>query len=369
MLTKPGLKYAKLRLTLTLVMRKDELRLLRDYIIGWILALGMWTIVRNVGVTVNAPAEPEPHENLRMLFIFGPLAGLLFGLVQVKFERYLLRRIPLWKLIIYGLITNTAIMSLLFTMAFFFFQNVVGFKEPTTFGQFITNPNAVLTFLYSLLVNFVMASVREINLLLGPGNLWRFVKGDFYSPRVEKRVFMFIDLKGSTSIAEKLGHIKYSRFIQDCFYDLNVVRHSGAEVYQYVGDEVILSWKVHERLQYMRCLQAFWDYEDELEKRESYYLDKYGIAPRFKAGINLGEVTTAEVGEIKREIAYHGDTMNIAARIQDRCNEYDQTLLASEFFSERLKESKAYDLELMGEELLRGKNEALKIYAVKRSAS
>ena len=354
--------------TLNQAMRKDELRLLRDYIIGWIVALGMWMIVRNVGVTVNAPADPGPHENLRMLFVFGPLAGLLFGIVQVKFERYLFRRIPLWKLIIYGLLTNTAIMSILFVIAYLFLKNVVGFNEPTTFQDFITNPNAFLTFLYSLLVNFVMASVREVNLLLGPGNLWKLIKGDFYSPRVEKRVFMFIDLKGSTTIAEELGHIQYSRFIQDCFYDLNVVRHSDAEVYQYVGDEVILSWKVSHRLDYLRCIQAFWDYEDELARREPYYLDKYGIAPKFKAGINLGEVTTAEVGEIKREIAYHGDTMNIAARIQDRCNDYGKTLLVSQFFSDQLSESERINLEFMGEELLRGKNQALKIFAVKRQA-
>jgi len=107
-------------------------------------------------------------------------------------------------------------------------------------------------------------------------------------------------------------------------------------------------------------------YEDELEKRKDYYLDKYGVAPKFKAGINLGEVTTAEVGEIKREIAYHGDTMNIDARIQDRCNDYGENLLASQFFSEQLDQSAAYQLELKGEEVLRGKNQALKIYAIKR---
>ncbi len=213
-----------------------------------------------------------------------------------------------------------------------------------------------------------MASIREINLLLGKGNLWRFIRGDFYSPRVENRVFMFIDLKGSTTIAEQLGHIRYSRFLQDCFYDLNVIRHSGAEVYQYVGDEVVLSWRVKKNMDYVKCLKAFWAYEDELEKREQYYLDKYGLAPKFKAGLNLGEVTTAEVGEIKREIAYHGDTMNIAARIQDKCNDYDRTLLVSELFYTNVKANGIFDFELMGEELLRGKNETIKIYAVNRTA-
>ena len=348
-------------------MWRQERRLLRDYVLGWMIALGLWMIVRNYGVTVDAPADPQPHHNLRMLLVFGPLAGLLFGIVQIKFERYLWRRIPLWKLLFYGLLTNTLIMGVLFVMAYFFFKNVVGFNQPVTFGEFVANPNAILTFAYSLFVNFVMVSIREVNMLLGPGNLWRLIRGDFYSPRVENRIFMFLDLKGSTTIAEELGHIKYSRFIQDCFYDLNVVRHFDAEVYQYVGDEAILSWRVKpKKMDYLQCVKAFWAYEDKLTERKDYYEQTYGMSPTFKAGINLGEVTTAEVGEIKREIAYHGDTINIAARIQGRCNDYGQSLLVSEYFGSQLTSNGIYDLNLMGEEVLRGKNDALKIYAVNR---
>lgn len=349
-------------------MHRQDLKLLRDYIIGWIVALGLWMIVRNYGVTADVPASPEPHHNLRMLFVFGPLAGLLFGITQIKFERYLFRRVPLWKLAGLWLLINTIVMALLFVMAYQFYSNVIGFNQDISFGTFVSNPNAIITFCYSLFVNFVMASVREVNLLLGKGNLWRFIRGDFYSPRVENRVFMFVDLKGSTTIAETLGHIKYSRFLQDCFYDLNVIRHSGAEVYQYVGDEVVLSWQVKKNMDYNKCLKAFWLFEDELEKRQQFYMDKYGMAPKFKAGINLGEVTTAEVGEIKREIAYHGDTMNIAARIQDKCNDYGQTLLISEFFHSKIVENAICQLELMAEEMLRGKHESVKVYAVNRMA-
>jgi adenylate cyclase len=350
-------------------MYRQDLRLLRDYIIGWVIAMAMWMVVRNYGVTLNAPADPEPHESLRMLLVFGPLAGLLFGISQIKTERYLFRRVPLWKLSLIGLLINSTIIGIIFSLAFQFFKNVVGFNQPVTFWQFITNPNAIMTGLYAILVNFVMASIREINLLLGKGNLWRFIKGDFYSPRVENRVFMFLDLKGSTSIAEKLGHIKYSRFLQDCFYDLSIIGRSDAEVYQYVGDEAVLTWPVKRKMDYTKCLRAFWDYEDELKKRETYYLDKYGVVPTFKAGVNLGEVTTAEVGEIKREIAYHGDTMNIAARIQDKCNDFERSLLISEYFKEKLEPAAVFSLELMGEELLRGKNEPIRIYAVNRLAS
>ena len=54
---------------------------------------------------------------------------------------------------------------------------------------------------------------------------------------------MFLDLKSSTTHAEQLGHIKYSQLIQDCFYELTeVVTRREAQIYQYVGDEIVLTW-------------------------------------------------------------------------------------------------------------------------------
>ncbi|WP_219011061.1 hypothetical protein [Aquimarina litoralis] len=47
---------------------------------------------------------------------------------------------------------------------------------------------------------------------------------------------MFLDLNSSTSIAEKIGHMKYSQLIQDCFDQLDMTEDFGAEIYQYVGD-------------------------------------------------------------------------------------------------------------------------------------
>jgi len=346
---------------------KEGLIVIRDYVIGWLLALTFWVIVRNVGVTFEGPIErPTLLHNIRIVVVFGILAGVLFGIAQLKLERYLYRRVPLWRLGLYGLIIDVAIMTLMFSMAYRFFEVVVGFKEDVSFIQFIQNPSAILLFFYSILVSFVLASIRQLNLLLGRGNLWRFIKGDFYQPRVENRVFMFVDLKDSTGIAERLGHISYSSFIQDCFYDLSVVQKFGAQVYQYVGDEVVLSWPITSKMDYRLCVNAFWAFEDQLVARSEFYQQKYGIVPKFKAGLHFGEVTTAEVGEIKREIAYHGDTMNIAARIQEKCNQFDRTLLISEYFHKEISHHAIFDLELMGNELLKGKNQVINIYAVNR---
>ncbi|MFT6871155.1 MAG: adenylate cyclase [Roseivirga sp.] len=350
-----------------LVKNQEALHLIRDYIFGWVIALAFWVIVRNVGVQVDAPAQPTVLHNIRIIFVFGTLAGILFGIAQYKLEKYLYRRVPLWELSLYGLMTDTAIMTVMLALAYRFLRDIVGFDREVSFIQFIQNPSAILTFLYAILVSFVLSAIRQLNLLLGRGNLLRFIKGDFYEPRVENRAFMFVDLKDSTGIAEKLGHIKYSSFIQDCFYDLRVVQAFDAEVYQYVGDEVVLSWRVKKNMDYTKCLKAFWVFEDQLKDRADFYLNKYGVKPSFKAGLHFGEVTTAEVGEIKREIAYHGDTMNIAARIQEKCNEFKKTLLISEFIHSELQTNGSCNFELMGEELLRGKQEGVRIYAVNRS--
>lgn len=350
------------------IKHKEQFIVIRDYVIGWWIALTLWMVVRNFGVTPdNFPIEPSTNHYIRLVIAFGAISGVLFGITQLKMEKYLYRRVPLWRLALYGLITDVIIMTVIFSLAYKFFRDVVGFKEETTFLQFIIDPSAILTFFYFGFVSFVLAFIRQLNLLLGKGNLLRFMKGDFYKPRVENRIFMFIDLRDSTGIAEHLEHLNYSRFLQDCFYDLHVVQSHGAEVYQYVGDEVVLNWRIKNKMDYNKCLRAFWAFEDQLLKRASYYEKEYGIVPVFKAGLHFGEVTTAEVGEIKKEIAYHGDTMNIAARIQEKCNDFDRTFLISEFFHSELQSNGVFDLELMGEEQLKGKRQKISIYAVNRN--
>ena len=44
-----------------------------------------------------------------------------------------------------------------------------------------------------------------MNRLLGQHVLLNFVTGRYHQPRVEERVFLFIDMEGSTGFAERLG--------------------------------------------------------------------------------------------------------------------------------------------------------------------
>jgi adenylate cyclase len=207
--------------------------------------------------------------------------------------------------------------------------------------------------------------ILQISEKLGQGVLVNYLLGKYHRPREEVRIFMFLDLKSSTNLAEKLGHIRYSLLIQDCFYDLTeVVSKREAQIYQYVGDEIVLTWKLNKGLKNRNCLNTYFDYDQVLKRKKKYYLDKYGVVPEFKAGLDSGLITVAEVGEIKKELAYHGDVLNSASRIQAKCNQYQSNLLLSERLRNQFNGYTDEGFDLIGNIHLKGRNEAMNVYRI-----
>ncbi|MBL7127555.1 MAG: adenylate/guanylate cyclase domain-containing protein [Ignavibacteria bacterium] len=219
--------------------------------------------------------------------------------------------------------------------------------------------------IYTAIMILVISFIKQMSNKFGPGVLLPMLLGKFRKPSVEERIFLFMDLKDSTTYAEKLGHIKFSEMIQDCFMDVNrVIPSFNAEIYQYVGDEVVLSWRIKEGLINMNCIKYFFAFQEKLKRRKDYYESRYGFVPQFKAGVNLGNVTVAEVGDIKREIAYHGDTINTAARIQGVCNTYGKSFIISEMLKDQIQWDDLFTTEFIDSIKLKGKEKEVKIYSV-----
>jgi adenylate cyclase len=178
----------------------------------------------------------------------------------------------------------------------------------------------------------------------------------------EDRIFMFLDMKSSTTHAEKLGASQYSFLVQDCFLDMTrAARLSGAEIYQYVGDEAIFTWKTS-ALNLKNSIRHFFLFRENLRQRSSYYRQQYEIVPEFKAGIHHGMVIRTHVGLTRKSIAFHGDTINTASRIQGMCNELKKDLLVSAAVKDGLSESFAFNCE--GTYLLKGKDCRVNIFSV-----
>ena len=92
----------------------------------------------------------------------------------------------------------------------------------------------------------------------GRGLTKNYILGKLHSPLPDKRIFMFMDLTSSTRYAEILGHEKYSSLIRDIYLELDeyVIAFKGS-LYQYVGDEVVISWSVKDGLENNNCIKLF----------------------------------------------------------------------------------------------------------------
>ncbi|MFC1783712.1 adenylate/guanylate cyclase domain-containing protein [Planctomycetota bacterium] len=236
------------------------------------------------------------------------------------------------------------------------------------FGGYLLSARLALVMVYWGLMVSAALFILQVSDKFGQGILINFLRGKYHQPKEEKRVFMFLDLKSSTTYAEMLGHIRYSRLIQDCFFDLTeiVLKHE-AVIYAYVGDEVILTWPVDKGIKDNNCVKVFFDYDRTIRKRGAYYQKQYDMIPEFKAGVNAGRVTVAEVGELKKELAYHGDVLNTAARIQGLCNEYGRSLLISENLISQLNLNGDFTRELLGAIPLKGKQKPVNIFSIEKN--
>ncbi len=198
----------------------------------------------------------------------------------------------------------------------------------------------------------------------GPGGFRKFLLGRYFHPASEERIFMFLDLKGSTTIAEKLGEGPYFQFIKQVFEDVTpVLLDTRAEVYQYVGDEIVMSWKVKDGVREQNCIRCFRDIKALLKKREAAYLETFGVTPEFKAGLHVGKAIVGEIGVIKRDIAYSGDVLNTTARIQSMCNELGASLLFSQELLDHL-DKRILAPKPIGMVELRGKAEGIFLYSL-----
>ena len=337
-------------------------------VIAWILAAILFGFIRAWG-NESLPSFERiipfvPAKFIIQLLILGLATGIPFALLDNLLDNNWFGNLKYWHIIIAKSLMQVmlAIFSswvlAIFTSYFFSSANMETI-------DFVMSPNTLLWIVYSGIVSIIIYFFQVIKTKVGGRVLFNLLMGKYHKPRVESRIFMFLDMKDSTTHAENLGHVRFSTLIQDCFKDLtNAIVAHKVEIYQYVGDEAVLTWQLAEGFENANCLQVFYTFYSTLKKRTQYYENTYGFLPFFKAGVHLGEVTVSEVGIIKKEIAYHSDVLNTAARIQGKCNEFNAELLVSEDLKKNLEQPTYFSFQLIGGISLKGKINLVNIFKV-----
>jgi adenylate cyclase len=303
------------------------------------------------------------------MILQGTLFGLMFGLINIFTDRSIIRRKPFGAIILIKTLLYTIAMLLSQFVVFVVYKvfNIVHVEVMEDMRNSVSIKFVFSLVVYFVVLFFLLNFILQVSRKFGFKELWFIIIGKYHKPAQEKRIFLFLDMKDSTGAAERLGHIAYSQLIQSCIHDLTdlIVRYK-AEVYQYVGDEVVLSWPLQTGVKENNFINLFYAYEQRLKDKHEYYRKKFNCLPFFKAGADEGTITVVEVGEIKREIAYHGEVLHTAARLEKLCNSVKHKLLITQNLRESLLSEGSFSFPLIGEFMLRGKESNDMVYGVKR---
>lgn len=348
-------------------------------IVFWIVSNNLLVLILYchalfVSDVFNVPAQDKIAPIIIVSTIISIMYGVVLGISDYYLDRHYFRKMVLGKMILVKVFISLATSAFIFgILSFVLIGNYVPYLIPVQ-GISINRHSweyiIWLFVIYYLLMTLLIGFINQVNKKYGPGVLVPLVLGKYRNPVEEMRVFMFMDLKSSTTIAEILGHLKYSAFIRDSFYDINqVLSPYNAEIYQYVGDEIVVSWRVNSDIVYERCASFFFACKQQFLKRSDYYREKYGFFPEFKAGLHMGIVTAVEIGDIKRDIAYHGDTINTTARIQSVCNQFDKEFLVSMYLLEKTGINAYFNTQPLGLIQLKGKMNQIGIASIEGKIS
>ena len=344
------------------VNQKAKLKITRQFVIAGLL-LGIAYIFFEWGIA-------ELYH-----YILGAIVGSVLGLLIAILELFLFSRGAkkikfIWLLILRGLLFFIVITTVIFngTVITQMVRNDTGYVDTINaeyIQDYLANNRFLIAVVYTLIFAFAVNFVRMLSRKMGQGMLVSYILGTYYTPVHQARIFMFVKLVDSKKIVHELGPPKLHSFLNDLFYSLTVpvVRHSGI-IYEYIEDLMVISWAMDKGLKNANCIRLFFDLQNAINLNKEKYLEKYGFVPHVRAGLHTGSVVRAEIGEVKTQIVFHGDTMNTTARILDKCKELKMGLLASDQLIRMIGLPRIYSKKSVGEIELRGKNEDIKLFEI-----
>ncbi len=313
----------------------------------------------SVGGLVSAVAGPfldRGHSVINMVSA-AFIAGFTIVALMLCYERFIkntfLKKLPFLSILAISTVVDIAIIYCAMIIIF----SEMGFQEDTTNTlEMIHRQDFIFgIILFSILI-VIIQFISLLNRLIGQGVLFRILTGKYHRPVEREYFLMFLDMKSSTAIAEKIGHLRFLSLLNDFFYDLSIgVERTGGVIYKYVGDEAIVVWPKKKGVHRANCLRCFFILRNRVASRKEFYLKQYGLTPAFKAALHFGKVAIGEMGNFKQEIAYIGDAVNTTARIEQACNQLNRSFIASGEAMALLTLPQDMQAEILGKVTLRGR--------------
>lgn len=179
-------------------------------------------------------------------------------------------------------------------------------------------------------VTSVAILIVQVEELIGRRLFLGIVLGRYERPLAEQRIVLSMDLVGSTALAERMGDLRYFRFLNTTYSLMtDALLRNEAEIHKYVGDEVIFTWPMEVGLSQGNCLDLYFDITERIAAHAEELQQEFGAVPQFRGALHGGRVIVAQIGHIKRAVDFNGDVMNSVSRMLGVCKDLKEDLVVS----------------------------------------
>ncbi|MEL7122321.1 MAG: adenylate/guanylate cyclase domain-containing protein [Bacteroidota bacterium] len=341
-------------------------------LVGLLTALYEYFFLANYPGVLDTQAMNDFDLQKNIVAAVGGLfvGSLLFGFLELFYFQKRLVREKFWVTILKKVAIYTAsLFLLLFGISLVFnsflsgrsLTDPVAWKETQSFLTSIAFWHPVFPVLSLALLSsfFIQLSER-----FGSNEMWKMFLGKYFKPKEEERIFMFLDLNHSTTIAERLGNEKFYGFLNDFYHDIaGVITFHKGEVVEYIGDLVVITWSLPVGASEFRCINCYQGFEKAIHRKREIYLSRYGTVPEFKAAVHCGEVIIGEMGKIKKSIKFSGDVLNTTARVEKVCGSIGAKMVITDNLMQLLSDP-PYLMEKVSDVSLKGKKTPIDMYKV-----
>ena len=303
----------------------------------------------------------------------GMIDGVLVAVVVVSYlffirdgvlRSFLRQRTFAWNLVFNG----TVVLGLFLLMRGL--GQLVTSGQIGRFTQSFIDEHLLYAIPFFIFVAFAIQFLVQMNRMVGTNVLGYFLAGTYHQPKEEERIFLFLDLESSTRLAEQLGSSRYYELLRRYVDDLSEpILATRGEIYQYAGDEVVITWRRDRGLANANCVRCYFAIEDAIRANASRYHDDFGVVPAFRGGLHGGQVIAGELGDLRQEIVFVGDILNTASRLEDYAREHKLRLVTSGALLAQLELPPGFQTRLEDEIQPRGKEETVPVYSLRREAA
>lgn len=293
-----------------------------------------------------------------------PLGGLLISCFEVFYFKgrrgtWLRKMHPLSSNCIYALVMVAIIVSVQHVN---FLAHGAWHKLPLVYAQYPVFIPSVL------LVSLIIVMFLRVVGFIGGKNAFYLLVGKYHRPVWERKVFMFLDIAGSTQLVDLLGPEKTNLLFGKFMFDASrPIADNGGEIYRYQGDGFVATWDWGAGTNPAGIFKAVDDLYARVENERAEYEKRFDVCPDFRVGIHGGDIITREEGDLRRNIAFYGDTINIAARMEARAKSVGMDCVVTSAIAMLCDEPGR--LTKIGQESVRGINRDIEIYGFNRPAT